>query len=446
MDKYLSAFFKPVLALIISILIFAGISLLAGRQLSNFIQTNFFNPSASGSMKIIFNLSMFLTIYLAVFFLINFRSNPVTVVQNRLKQFKENLFEQLYVNRDSQDRVKLIFELEQRRDGIRSELKNNLKLTRHSEETIDGIIDRSWDRLLAVIKTGSSAFTGIEVTGKPEENNKETSEAEETAETEHIENINEIESLEQIDEPEILEELNAVEDFSENINIEKSEVTPGKHMGLLRLAMKINEEKAKFSEIEITVAKSPPEKLPLTEIPPENKTVSDAHRGYFALASEIEFNSEYPVPSEPEEEEQVDAELEIVSPVTSMFSALHDKEPSADKKKPAVKKQKTAAKEKKPAAKKQKTAAKKKKPAVKKQKTAVKEKKPAAKKKKAVTKEIKPAAEKKKSIPKERKPDSEKKDESKKRKSASGKTKPVIEEKKPVRKSKKIDQKSSLSH
>ena len=423
--------------------------------------------SISDSLRITFYLAMFLTFYLTLFFLTNFKPNPVTVVQNRLTKLKDNLFEQLYVRKSSQDKVKWIFELEQRRDGIRSELKSNLKMSKRSKKTIDAIIDKSWDEFLAVMKSGSPAPADKIIAVKPVD---EIDEAEELSEVEEIENAEEIteeiDEVESIDEPEELgeveeaadvEEIDEVEEISEaeeidevesidepeelgeveeaadveeiveveeisdaeeineteeidevesidepeelgeveelaKIEPDKTEESPeisGRSLGLLKHAMKIAEDKVK-----IIAQESSTEILSDNQ---ENETPVSVSKGLLALASEIEFNNEYPVFSEPEDEEQIDAEFDIVSPFASMFSALRKKERTAgkkgsvsEKKKPAAAKKKSGAKEKpvkkKTASAEKKPSSKKRKPAAdntpaEENKTAVDEKKPGRKRK-----------------------------------------------------------------
>jgi Mg2+ and Co2+ transporter CorA len=105
-------------------------------------------------MKFILEFSMFLTLFLALYFISNFKPHPVTIVQNRIKTLRSNLFEQLYIKKTGQDRAKWILELEQRRDEIRFELKSRIGVKRNMENKIDDIIDKAWDELLAVMKSG----------------------------------------------------------------------------------------------------------------------------------------------------------------------------------------------------------------------------------------------------------------------------------------------------
>jgi hypothetical protein len=375
--------------------------------------------SISDSMKLLFQLSMFLTFYLTLFFLINLKPNPVTLVRNRIKNLRENLFEQLYVNKSAQDRAKWILELEQRRDGIRLELKRNIKLRSRLEANIDSIIDKSWDELLTVIKSGSgrdfqadqfSAADKPSVVQKTEnvEDIEEIDEAEELEEVEEIDEAEELDEIEEIDEAEELEEVEEIdeaeeldeieeidgaeeleeveeigeaeeldeveemgeaeeldeteeideaEEFEELDEIEETNVAPSKGLlglaseietetapskGLLGLASKIETETAPSkgllglaSEIETERAEevnAAPSKGLLglaSEIEDEKTEDKEApkglerelsHKGLLALASEIEFSQKFPVlVSEPD---TLPAELDIVSPFSSMFSSL----------------------------------------------------------------------------------------------------------------------------
>ncbi|AEF83083.1 hypothetical protein [Leadbettera azotonutricia] len=101
-------------------------------------------------MKMILLASFFLTVYLTVFLLFNLRQDPLTIVQNRLKQLQISLIEQYYDRKSDMDWGHWTRELEQRRDEIRSELKRGLGPTKDKDD-IDSLIDKSWDELLGVI-------------------------------------------------------------------------------------------------------------------------------------------------------------------------------------------------------------------------------------------------------------------------------------------------------
>ena len=229
--------------------------------------------SIPDSMRIVLQLSIFLTFYLTVFFLMNIKANPEMLLKNRIKRLREILFEQLYVNNSSQERVKWILELEQRRTEILAELKQNLRFHSRQEKNINGIINKSWDELLAVIKSGCerALLEKISVPQEPEETEglEELEEAEELEETEDIEEAEELEELEGIEETEALET--------------ETDVHAGK----------------------------------------EDPVITQ--KRLMILASEIEFSHDYPVKEEDEPEEELPVELDIVSPFSSMFSSLGDK-------------------------------------------------------------------------------------------------------------------------
>jgi hypothetical protein len=176
---------------------------------------------------------MFLTLFLTLYFLINFKPHPVTLVQNRIKTLRTGLFEELYIKKSGQDRAKWILELEQRRDEIRFELKSRIKIRRSLEKKIDEIIDKAWDELLAVMKSGYDIASLEEIVKtravkveKPKAEGPKTvwdelkeleeiDEAEPVEEIEQAEPADEIDEIEEIEEVEEVEEVEAIEDADE---------------------------------------------------------------------------------------------------------------------------------------------------------------------------------------------------------------------------------------
>jgi hypothetical protein len=104
-------------------------------------------------MKIILLASIFLTLYLTIFLFFNLRQDSMTLVQNRLKRLQISLIEQYYERKGEMDWGRWRRELEQRRDEIRSELKQGIKAKpdKQGVNDIDVLIDKSWDELLTVI-------------------------------------------------------------------------------------------------------------------------------------------------------------------------------------------------------------------------------------------------------------------------------------------------------
>jgi len=184
-----------------------------GRLINDYL---FFIPD---SMKLILLLSIFLTFFLALYFILNIKPNSVTLVRNRIKRLRDSLFEHLFINKTPQERIKWILELEQRRDEIRKELKRRLRLNPRLEKHIDGIINKSWDELLSVLKTGSAAYAQ-----EPQTVRVKTGNAEPPASPQTKEKLDEIEELEEInDEPETIGEAEPLEEIEEAETIGEAE-------------------------------------------------------------------------------------------------------------------------------------------------------------------------------------------------------------------------------
>ncbi|MDR2019800.1 MAG: hypothetical protein LBQ14_03450, partial [Treponema sp.] len=103
------------------------------------------------AMKIILLVSIYLTLYLTIFLLFNLRQDSMTVIQNRLKQLQLTLIEEYYDRKSDIDWSRWRWELEQRREAVRTELKRGIKEKSGKESDIDLFIDKSWDELLSVI-------------------------------------------------------------------------------------------------------------------------------------------------------------------------------------------------------------------------------------------------------------------------------------------------------
>ena len=362
------------------------------------------------SLKIILGVSIFLTLYLILFFLLNFRPDPATLVQNRLKDLRTNLFEQLYVKKSGRERAKWMLELEQRRDDIREELKRGLKLRRrgrNSKKNIDSLIDKSWDELLSVIKSGSDQEVPVGIDAKAEvkpevieeiDELDEIEDAEEIEEPEEIQSIDddepdeledleevqsaddepgELETVEEIDELEELEEVQSADDepgelepveeideLEELEEVQSADDEPGEletveeadeleeleevqpaddepaelepveeadELEELEEVQPADDESAELEPVEeideleeleeVQSADDEPgelEELEEAEEPEDGPPKPDA-------ASNIEFSSSSVTHTE-ENDEIMDTELEIVSPFSSMFSSLEEKE------------------------------------------------------------------------------------------------------------------------
>jgi len=188
------------------------------------VNSNLF--SISGPMKLILNVSIFLTFFLTFFFLINLKPNPVAVVRARIRRLRESFFEQLGDDKSIQEKAKLVLELEQRQDEIYAQLKRGIWLNRRMEANLNNIIDKSWEEMLVYLKVSS----GHELSSiRPVKDFAKKAEAK-TEQKEEVDVIDEIETLEAeevdtITEAEPIEEIGeAVEEIEEVEAIEEAEV------------------------------------------------------------------------------------------------------------------------------------------------------------------------------------------------------------------------------
>jgi hypothetical protein len=245
-------------------------------------------------------------------------------------------------------------------------------MTKRSEKSIDVIIDRSWDELLAVIKSGSGSDMLVQPAAaaapapvQSAESFDDIAEIEEVAEVEDVEEVaeaaEETEELGEIDEIEEVEELGAdtelaVEDLDEAEAAETAErPVTSSSKGLLNLASKIaseHDEAGEIEELETDTEQSQPglvthkgllglaSEYELAHMPAPSTTATPKHgkgllavasdiaeppKGLLALASEIEFGPEYQVIEEEPEQDFI-MDMKVVSPLSFMFSDLDNKD------------------------------------------------------------------------------------------------------------------------
>ena len=190
--------------------------------------------SISEPMKLILNVSIFLTFFLTFFFLINLKPNPAAVVRSRIKRLRESFFEQIGDDKSVQEKAKLVLELEQRKDEIYSQLKRGIRLNHRLEAILNGIIDKSWEEILIYLKVSSghelSSIHPVKSIAKKAEAKTDQKPEEvdvidevETLEAEEVDEIAEAEPLEEIDEAEALEEVEEIEEIEDAEPIEEVE-------------------------------------------------------------------------------------------------------------------------------------------------------------------------------------------------------------------------------
>ena len=135
---------KTILSLLFSFLLISLFSALAFTGLFNLPEMNFYIPSET-EMKLILLFSLFLTVFLLIFFLFNLRQDPITIVQNRLKLLETSLIEQFFEHKEGFDKTRWNLELEQRRKEIIVQLKQGIKASSKEMKKIDAMIKRIWE-------------------------------------------------------------------------------------------------------------------------------------------------------------------------------------------------------------------------------------------------------------------------------------------------------------
>ncbi|MDR2489827.1 MAG: hypothetical protein LBD20_00315 [Spirochaetaceae bacterium] len=104
-------------------------------------------------MKALILGSTMLTIFIVFFLVSNISRDPVTLLQSRIKNLQVRLIEEYYDMHGDIDWEKWKWELEQRREEIRRELRRGLRVKKGSDIDvyIDSFFDKSWDDLVTAI-------------------------------------------------------------------------------------------------------------------------------------------------------------------------------------------------------------------------------------------------------------------------------------------------------
>jgi hypothetical protein len=105
------------------------------------------------SLKILLLALFFVSMFLVLFLLTNIRQDPMTIVQNRLKNLQIGLIQEYYDQKSDIELSRWGMDLMRRREEIRNELRQGLKIKtgKKTDKEIDTYIDKSWNDLLAVI-------------------------------------------------------------------------------------------------------------------------------------------------------------------------------------------------------------------------------------------------------------------------------------------------------
>jgi len=122
--------------------------------------SNIFDTFAMEEAVILYSC-LFLTFFLIVFLILNFRQDPVTIIQGRMKRLWVSLVEQFYEDKVEVDWIRWNRELEHKRSEIDAFLKKGIKSSGH-KESIDKIMNRSWRELLSITSTSGDEIEDLE--------------------------------------------------------------------------------------------------------------------------------------------------------------------------------------------------------------------------------------------------------------------------------------------
>lgn len=223
-------------------------------------------------LKIILMASFFVTLFLLLFLILSLKQDKVLVLSERIKRFQVNFLKEYVENKESIDWEKWKRELGARRELVKREIKRgigNIKGTK--EETVDNLIDKSWNEIIEVLgskvsdqptsarlsekinienleealervlksgtalnvqytQTDDQSMQTRQVPSIPSPPGGETSdftagmkpiEVEEIDETDDIEEIGEADEIDEIEAAEEIEELGEVEELEETEPVEE---------------------------------------------------------------------------------------------------------------------------------------------------------------------------------------------------------------------------------
>jgi hypothetical protein len=105
-------------------------------------------------MKAVLLAAVFLTVFLIVFLLFNLRQEPLLVLSQRVKRMQLQILQEFVEGKERVDWQRWRDELVSSRSELRSRIKRGVgKLSAEKEGELDGLIDRSWDEIIAIIET-----------------------------------------------------------------------------------------------------------------------------------------------------------------------------------------------------------------------------------------------------------------------------------------------------
>ncbi|GHU09213.1 hypothetical protein FACS1894151_06540 [Spirochaetia bacterium] len=204
------------------------------------------------AMKYILLGLCFFTLYLIIFLSFNLQQDPMTIVQGRFSRLQTSLLEEYRSRKDEMDWERWTWELEQRREEVRAEVKRGIraKKGKQSDTEIDAYIDTSWNEFTALIRSqyqkaaasaaideakireivsrligdthpGSNAVVPAPkpaaalTTPVVKTNTEKSEDVDEVEELEDAEVVEELDEVEELEDAEVVEELDEVEELED---------------------------------------------------------------------------------------------------------------------------------------------------------------------------------------------------------------------------------------
>ncbi len=199
----------------------------------------------SETEKVLLLLCLFITLFLIIFILFNFRHDDSVIIRERVHKFEMALFREYLEHRDTDDWKALEKQVSLRKQDVNAEIVKSLGITgkKHSKE-ISEALDRSWNDFMHLVSGGYRATlenltaqqepSGISGPVQTAVNNSELDgdldELEEVEDVEPLESADEpegeLEELSEVDDSEDVEELEEIPDDIESDDVEELEEIP----------------------------------------------------------------------------------------------------------------------------------------------------------------------------------------------------------------------------
>ncbi len=104
------------------------------------------------TQKIIIYIIFFVTVYLVVFIVFNFRQDPITILNERIKLLQVSFIKQSIESKNELDWSKWHAELSSKRPEIAGFIRKGIgRLNKKQKEEIDSLINRGWDEILSIV-------------------------------------------------------------------------------------------------------------------------------------------------------------------------------------------------------------------------------------------------------------------------------------------------------